>query len=53
MFVYLHNDRTFIVPIEKFPGIQHLTSEERKAIEIIDDKYLSFLSIDEFIALKS
>ncbi len=47
MFVHLDNDRTFIVPLEKFPTIQRLTADEKKSFEIIDDQNLSFLSIDE------
>ena len=51
MFVHLDNDRTFIVPLEKFPAIQNLSPEEKKAFEIIDEKYLSFLSIDEVYSI--
>ena len=52
MFVHLDNDRTFIVPLEKFPAIQKLTAEEKKAFEIIDDQNLSFLSIDEIYSIE-
>ena len=52
MFVHLDNDRTFIVPLEKFPAIQLLSSEDKKAFEIIDDKYLSFLAIDEVYSIE-
>ncbi len=52
MFVHLDNDRTFIVPLEKFPAIQKLSSDEKKAFEIIDDQYLSFLSIDEIYSIE-
>ncbi len=52
MFVHLDNDRTFIVPVERFPVIQRLSSEDKKAYEIIDDKYLSFLSIDEIYSIE-
>ena len=52
MFVHLDNDRTFIVPLEKFPAIKQLSSDDRKAFEIIDDKYLSFLSIDEVYSIE-
>ena len=47
LFVHLDNDRTFLVPLEQFPAIKNLTSEERKDYEIIDNTHLSFLSIDE------
>lgn len=52
MFVHLDNDRTFIVPLEKFPAIRQLSSDEKKAFEIIDDKYLSFLAIDEVYSIQ-
>ena len=52
MFVHLDNDRTFIVPLEKFPAIQKLSADEKKAFEIIDDQYLSFLSIDEIYSIE-
>lgn len=47
LFVRLTNDRVFIVPLDKFPVIKNLSAEEKKAFEIIDEKYLSFLSIDD------
>lgn len=52
MFVHLDNDRTFIVPLEKFPAIQKLSADEKKAFEIIDDQNLSFLSIDEIYSIE-
>ncbi len=52
MFVHLDNDRTFIVPLEKFPAIQQLSADEKKAFEIIDDTHLSFLSIDEIYSVE-
>lgn len=33
MFVHLDNDRTFIVPLEKFPAIQQLSSAEKKRLK--------------------
>mgnify|MGYP001562538042 CR=1 FL=1 len=47
MFIYLDNDRTFIVPLDKFPAIQRLTAVQKKDYEIIDEHNLSFLAIDE------
>ena len=47
MFIYLDNDRTFIVPLDKFPAIQKLTAEQKGDFEIIDEHNLSFLSIDD------
>ncbi len=52
LFVNLTNDRVFIIPLEKFPSIKNLTPEEKKSFEIIDDKHLSFLSIDEVFSLE-
>ncbi len=52
LFVNLTNDRVFIIPLEKFPSIKNLSFEERKSFEIIDDKYLSFLSIDDVFSLE-
>ena len=51
MFMYLDNDRTFIVPLNKFKDIEKLTPEQRKEYEIIDGNYLSFLAIDEIYSL--
>ena len=47
MFIYLDNDRTFIVPLDKFPEIQKLTAEQKRDFEIIDEHNLSFLFIDD------
>lgn len=52
MFVYLNNDRTINVPLDKFPSIKNLTAEEKKSFEIIDDKYLSFLAIDDVFGVE-
>ena len=52
MFVHLDNDRTFIVPLDKFFPIKNLSPEEKKNFEIIDDKYLSFLAIDEVYSIE-
>ena len=51
MFIYLDNDRTFIIPLDKFPTIQKLTVEQRKDFEIIDEHNLSFLSIDDIYSI--
>ena len=51
MFVHLDNDRTFIVPLEKFPDIKKLTPKQKKEYEIIDEHYLSFLAIDEVYSI--
>ena len=52
LFVHLTNDRVFIIPLEKFPVIKKLSSEEKKDFEIIDEKYLSFLAIDEVFSIE-
>ena len=52
LFVHLDNYRTFIVPLNKFPIIKKLSTEDKKAFEIIDNKYLSFLAIDEIFSLE-
>ena len=52
LFVHLTNDRVFIVPLDKFPVIKNLSTEEKKLFEIIDDKYLSFLAIDEVFSIE-
>ena len=51
LFVHLTNERVFIVPLDKFPVIKNLSTEEKKAFEIIDDQYLSFLAIDEVFSI--
>lgn len=52
MFVHLDNDRTFIIPLDKFPSIKNLSKEEKKDFEIIDDMYLSFLAIDDVFSVE-
>lgn len=52
LFVHLSNDRTFIVPLDKFPAIKNLTAQEKISFEIIDDKYLSFLAIDDVFSIE-
>lgn len=49
--LYLSNERTVSVPLSEFEEIQALTSDERRDFEIIDGRYLSFLSIDEVFSL--
>ena len=51
LFVHLDNDRTFIVPLDKFPALKNLTPEQRKDFEIIDEHNLSFLAIDEVFSI--
>ena len=51
MFVHLENDRTFIVPLDKFPSIKTLTSEQKKEFEIIDEHNLSFQAIDDVFSV--
>ena len=51
MFVHLTNDRTFIVPLDQFPEIKALTTEQKNDFEIIDGVNLSFLLLDEVYSL--
>ncbi len=51
MFVHLTNDRTFIVPLDQFPDIKALSSEQKKDVEIIDGTHLSFIALDEVYSL--
>lgn len=51
MFVHLTNERTFLVPLEKFPAIRQLSIEERNDFEIIDGTNLSFIAIDDVYSL--
>jgi hypothetical protein len=52
MFIHLDNDRTFLVPLDKFPDIKSLSVQQRMDFEIIDDNHLSFLAIDEVYSLE-
>ena len=52
MILDLSNKRSVQIPLNEFPEIALLTSEEKEDFEIIDDEYLSFLSIDEIYSLK-
>ena len=52
MFLHLTNERTVLVPLDKFKPSADLTSEQREDFEIIDDHYLSFLALDEVYSLK-
>lgn len=52
LFVHLTNERVFIVSLDKFPVIKNLSSEQKREFEIIDDKYLSFLAIDEIYSVQ-
>lgn len=52
LFVHLTNDRICMVPLDKFPAIKDLSADEKKAFEIIDGSYLSFLAIDEIYSIE-
>jgi hypothetical protein len=51
MLLSLSNDRTFIVPLEKFKEIEALSSVEKENFEIIDGENLSFLALDEIYSI--
>ena len=52
MLLALSNDRTFIVPLDKFQEIANLSVEDRENFEVIDGEHLSFLAIDEIYSLQ-
>ncbi len=51
MIIYLDNERTCIVPLDQFQAIKELSKKERENYEIIDDTYLSFVSIDNIYSI--
>lgn len=48
----LSNRRSVQIPLDEFPEIASLTSEEKEDYQVIDDEYLSFLALDEIYSLK-
>ena len=52
MILDLSNKRSVHIPLNEFPEIAVLTSEEKEEFQVIDDEYLSFVSIDEIYSLK-
>lgn len=51
MIIHLDNERTCIVPLEQFAAIKNLSRIEREDFEIIDESYLSFISIDHLYSI--
>ena len=51
MLLSLSNDRTCIVPLEKFKQIESLTRLQKEDFEIIDGENLSFLALDEVFSI--
>jgi Protein of unknown function (DUF2442) len=51
MLLSLSNDRTCIVPLEKFKQIESLTPSQKEDFEIIDGENLSFLALDEIYSI--
>jgi hypothetical protein len=51
MLLFLSNERTFIIPLDKFDAIAKLSPEEKKDFEVIDGENLSFLALDEIYSL--
>lgn len=51
MLLFLSNERIFIIPLDKFEAIAHLSVEEKKDFEVIDGENLSFLALDEIYSL--
>ncbi len=52
LFIHLDNDRTMLVPLDKFPDIKSLSKEQKKEFEIIDEHNLSFLALDEVYSIQ-
>ena len=51
MMLFLSNDRTFIVPLDKFEKIALLDAEQKADYEVIDGENLSFLALDEIYSI--
>ena len=51
MLLFLYNDRTFIIPLDKFNDIAGLTPDKKRDFEVIDGENLSFLALDEIYSL--
>jgi hypothetical protein len=51
MLLSLSNERTCIVPLEKFKQIESLTPLQKEDFEIIDGENLSFLALDEVYSI--
>jgi hypothetical protein len=51
LFIHLDNDRTLLVPLDKFPAIKNLSQEQKKEYEIIDEHNLSFLALDDIFSV--
>ena len=47
MLLSLTNDRTLIIPLDKFKEIAALSQVEKSNFEVIDGENLSFLALDE------
>lgn len=47
MVLFLTNDRTLIIPLDKFRDIAGLNPAQKSDFEIIDGENLSFLALDE------
>ena len=47
MLLSLTNDRTLIIPLDKFKEIAALSQAEKSDFEVIDGENLSFLALDE------
>lgn len=51
LFIHLDNDRTLLIPLDKFPSIKNLTPEQKKEYEILDEHNLSFLALDDIYSI--
>ncbi|RYE24182.1 MAG: hypothetical protein EOP42_22535 [Sphingobacteriaceae bacterium] len=52
LVLHLSNKRSVLIPLDDFPDIAALNTQERGDFQIIDHEYLSFLTIDEIYSLK-
>lgn len=52
MVLDLSNKRSIQIPLDEFPNIAALNSQEREDFQIIDEEDFSFLAIDEINSLK-
>ena len=51
MLLSLTNDRTLIIPLDKFKSIADLSEAEKNDFEVIDGENLSFLALDEVFSI--
>lgn len=50
--IHLSDGRKVVMPLSKFPSFSKLSNKQRQDFEIIDDHYLSFLTVDEVLRIE-